>query len=105
MTELALKGDPKRNPVIGVWSTAERQRVRVLGVNGDIASGAGALSGWTQVSRLGNPLVNEVVVPAGLKDAFNASPPVKDADNQTIVNRVTNPEVPQLIQAIYGLPA
>jgi hypothetical protein len=105
MTELALKGDPKRNPVIGVWSTTERQRVRVLGVNGDLANGAGALSGWTQVSRLGNPLVNEVVVPAALKDAFNASPPVKDADNQTIVNRVTNPEVAQLIQAIYGLPA
>jgi len=105
MTELALKGDPKRNPVIGVWSTTDRQRVTVRGVSDGVAAGAGALSGWTQVSRLGNPLVNEVVVPAGLKDAFNASPPVKDADNQTIVNRVTNPEVPQLIQAIYGLPA
>ena len=105
MTELALKGDPKRNPVIGVWSTTDRQRVTVRGVPDGVATGAGALSGWTQVSRLGNPLVNEVVVPAGLKDAFNASPPVKDADNQAIVDRVTNPEVPQLIQAIYGLPA
>jgi hypothetical protein len=105
MSELALNHDPKRNPVIGVWSTTERQRVRVQGATNDVARGAEALSGWTQVSRLGNPLVNEVVVPAGLKDAFNASPPARDADNQSIVSRVTNPEVPQLIQAIYGVPA
>jgi hypothetical protein len=105
MSDLALKGDPKRNPVIGVWSTTDRQRVTVRGGPDGLATGAGALSGWTQVSRLGNPLVNEVVVPAGMKDAFNANPPVKDADNQALVNRVTNPEVPQLIQAIYGLPA
>jgi Domain of unknown function (DUF4331) len=60
---------------------------------------------WVQVSRLGNPLVNEVVMPAGLKDTFNAISPARDADIQAIVDRVTNPEVPQLIQAIYGIPA
>src|SRR5262249_25015365 len=59
MSELALKGDPKRNPVIGVWSTTERQRVRVPGVNGDVASGAGALSGGGQGARLGDPPVKE----------------------------------------------
>jgi Domain of unknown function (DUF4331) len=46
-----------------------------------------------------------VVVPAGLKDAFNASRPDQDAKNPTIVKRVTNPEVPQLIEKIYGIPA
>ena len=58
-----------------------------------------------QISRLGNPLVNEAVIPASLKDAFNALSPDKDATIPAVVARVTNPEVPQLIQAIYNLPA
>jgi MYXO-CTERM domain-containing protein len=58
-----------------------------------------------QVSRLGNPLVNEVVVPANLKDAFNATSPDKDASIAPIVARVNDPEVPKLIQGIYGIPA
>ena len=58
---------PARNPVIGVWTTTERPRVRM-------ADGSSS-GGWVQVSRLGQPLVNEVVVPAGLKDAFNSLTP------------------------------
>ncbi len=50
-----------------------------------------------QVSRLGNPLVNEVVVPAGLKDAFNSLRPDKDAGIPAVVKRVTDPEVAKLI--------
>ena len=51
--------------------------------------------------------MNEVVVPTGLKDAFNAISPDKDATaaDGAVVNRVLDPEVPQLIQAIYGIPA
>ena len=95
--DVALNGDASRNPVIGVWSTTERQRVRAPD---------GTSSGdWVQVSRLGNPLVNEAVIPASLKDAFNALSPDKDATIPAVVARVTNPEVPQLIQAIYNLPA
>jgi len=95
--DVALNGDASRNPVIGVWSTTERQRVRAPD---------GTSSGdWVQVSRLGNPLVNEAVMPASLKDAFNALSPDKDATIPAVVARVTNPEVPQLIQAIYNLPA
>ncbi len=60
---------------------------------------------WTQVSRLGNPLVNEVVAPAGLKDAFLRLKPADDADVEPLVKRVTDPEVPKLIEAIYGLKA
>ena len=70
-----------------------------------IAETATARRDWVQVSRLGNPLVNEVVVPAGLKDAFNAISPDQDADNQALVDRVSDPELPQLIEAIYGIPA
>ncbi|MEU8247626.1 DUF4331 domain-containing protein [Nonomuraea sp. NPDC048916] len=88
-SDLALKGDAKRNPVIGVWSTTDKQ-----GPNG-----------FVQVSRLGNPLVNEVVAPAGLKDAFNALPPAKDADEPALVKRVTDPEVSRLLESIYGIKA
>ena len=95
--DVALNGDAGRNPVIGVWTTTERDRVRV-------ADGS-SYGGKVQVSRLGNPLVNEVVVPAGLKDTFNATPPERDAKIPALVKRVTNPEVPQLIQQIYQVPA
>ncbi|MFC0532302.1 DUF4331 domain-containing protein [Phytohabitans kaempferiae] len=95
--DVALNGDAKRNPNIGVWTTTDRPRVRI--------TGGGSSGDRVQVSRLGNPLVNEVVVPAGLKDAFNASRPDQDANNPTIVKRVTDPEVPRLIEKIYGIPA
>jgi uncharacterized protein DUF4331 len=96
-TDVALNADPQRNPVIGVWSTTERQKVR--------APDGSSSGDWVQVSRLGNPLVNEAVVPASLKDAFNALSPDKDATIPAVVARVTDPEVPKLIQAIYNLPA
>jgi hypothetical protein len=95
--DVALNGDATRNPVIGVWSTTERQRIRL--------AGGGSAGDWVQVSRLGNPLVNEVIVPTGLKDAFNALSPDRDASIPTLVQRVTDPEVPKLINSIYGLPA
>ena len=89
------------DPVVGIWSTTERPSMRV-----QAASGSQAYNGkYVQVSRLGNPLVNEVVVPAGLKDAFNALPPVKDHTMPAVVDKVNNPEVPQLIQSIYKIKA
>ncbi|WP_433045429.1 DUF4331 domain-containing protein [Dactylosporangium sp. CS-033363] len=97
-TDVALKGDPKRNPVIGIWSTTERTKTRVTG--GDIRTAE-----RVQVSRLGNPLVNEVVIPAELKDAFNAIGPDKDAGIPAVVQRVTDPELPKLIEGIYKVPA
>jgi Domain of unknown function (DUF4331) len=97
--DVALNGNATRNPNIGIWSTAERPRVRISG------GSAASSTRWVQVSRLGNPLVNEVVVPAGLKDTFNALPPVKDASIAPLVARVKNPEVPKLIQKIYGIKA
>src|SRR5205814_2465274 len=50
------------NHIIGVWTTAERRSIRVESSKGSIT----AKGAWVQVSRLGNPLVNEVVVPVGL---------------------------------------
>ncbi|MFR9799431.1 DUF4331 domain-containing protein [Streptomyces sp. MS06] len=74
-------------PVVGIWSTTERRNA-----HGD----------WTQVSRLGNPLVNEVVNPRKDKDRFNASEPRDDAQ---FLKNVTHPELPKLIQAIYKIDA
>ncbi|MGW4639971.1 DUF4331 domain-containing protein [Sphaerisporangium sp. NPDC004334] len=87
--EVALRGDARRNPVIGVWSTTEKW----------------SPGGYRQVSRLGNPLVNEVVVPAALKDTFNAISPDKDAGIAAVVKRVTHPELPKLVEGIYKIPA
>lgn len=57
------------------------------------------------VSRLGNPLVNELVVPAGLKDAFNSLTPDQDHTVPAVVQRVLDPEVPHLVEGIYGIKA
>jgi hypothetical protein len=54
---------------IGVWSSTERRHVTV---NGKVRPG------WTQVSRLGEPLINEVVIPTGLKDLWNRTSPAQD---------------------------
>ncbi|CAN5249135.1 DUF4331 domain-containing protein [soil metagenome] len=85
--------------VIGVWGTASRRSTRVLNGNGT-ASNSG---NWVQVSRLGNPLVNEVVIPLGLKDAFNAISPKVDGTIPQVVQAVTDPELAHLMQAVYGI--
>ncbi|MDK3258576.1 DUF4331 domain-containing protein [Blastococcus capsensis] len=97
---VAINGDPDKNPVIGVWSTTTRPTLRN-------ADGTAASADYTQVSRLGQPLVNEVVVPVGLKDAFNSIDPAADVEaaGGAVVARVLEPEVPRLIEAIYGIPA
>ncbi|MDW3215348.1 MAG: DUF4331 domain-containing protein [Ilumatobacteraceae bacterium] len=98
-TLLAAAGAPDANPVIGIWSTTDRRSVR----NAD-GSAQGAVE-YTQVSRLGNPLVNEVVLPLALKDAFNGLAPADDASVAAAVDAVTNPILPELIESIYGVPA
>lgn len=98
-SQLALRGKATRNPVIGVWSDTERQSMLLT------PGKSQPFGHFVQVSRLGNPLVNEVVVPAGLKDKFNSMAPNQDRGVAELVNRVTDPEVPRLVQAIYGIPA
>ncbi|MCE7002756.1 DUF4331 domain-containing protein [Kibdelosporangium philippinense] len=98
-SQLSLKGDPKRNPVIGIWSDTERKTLR-------LSPGQAKPEGpFVQVSRLGNPLVNEVVSSVALKDAFNGLTPDKDGTIKPLLDRVTNPEVPKLLEAIYKLKA
>jgi hypothetical protein len=84
-------------PVIGVWATSQRGTMPVMN-----AGGGGELA---QVSRLGMPLVNEVVIPMGLKDIFNTLRPEQDLSVYNLLQEsVENPEVGTLLCALYGVP-
>ena len=97
-TDLAKGRNAETNPVIGIWNTASRRSTRIQANDGS-QSFRGE---WVQVSRLGMPLVNEVVVPVGLKDYFNGSKPKNDAQ---YLGAVQDPELPRLIEAVYSIPA
>jgi hypothetical protein len=83
-------------PVIGGWTTASVRQAQLI----NPAPGAGNTNGskvggaWTQVSRLGNPLINELVIGLPDKDKFNASMPKDDGQ---FLNYVTNPTLPALL--------
>jgi hypothetical protein len=81
--------------VIGVWATASRRKVRVQ--NGT-QGGEDELGPWVQVSRLGNPLVNEAIIPRGLKNQWNAGQPVNDS---AYAQYVQHPEVAGLLPGLY----
>ena len=89
--------------VIGGWTTASLRQGRLL--NGSPASGHQASEkpggAWVQVSRLGMPLVNEVVIGLKDKDKFNASKPSGDAQ---FADYVTNPTLPALLEIALALP-
>ena len=76
---LAATGSAEANPVIGVWTTSSRPAVRTFDddSDGDFGGATTDTGDLAQVSRLGNPLVNEVVVPVGAKDRFNNSVPAR----------------------------
>jgi hypothetical protein len=85
------------NDVVGVWASTERKKIQVT----DSSDGDRGNSGYVQVSRLGNPLVNEVVIPLGLKDKFNRTSPADDAAN--FGQFVVNPELAKLMNALFNL--
>jgi hypothetical protein len=88
------------DPVIGGWTTASLRQARVLVPDPDHGENHAHKSGgaWSQVSRLGMPLVNEVVIGLPDKDRFNASKPQDDAQ---FLDYVTNPTLPALIQTLF----
>jgi hypothetical protein len=88
------------DPVIGGWTTASMRQARLLNPVPGTGTGASKEGGaWTQVSRLGMPLVNEVVIGLKDKDRFNHSKP--SADGQ-FADYVTNPTLPALVEVLYG---
>jgi len=83
------------SPVIGVWTSANRQHVQLY----DQDKGEVVNSGpFRQVSRLGNPLFNEVLVPLGKKDLWNSLPP---ADDKQFASYVTAPGLAALLPGLY----
>jgi hypothetical protein len=91
-----VPSDPMRaGAVIGVWATARRRKARIF----DAATGTYVSTGpWEQVSRLGNPLFNEVLVPMAEKDKWNSSRPSHDS---TYAAHVNHPELQSLLPALY----
>ncbi len=87
--------------VIGAYASASRQKVRVLS-NGVSDDGDRALQRshgrWVQVSRLGIPLVNEVLIPLGKKDLWNATDPENDAQ---FFGNILDPEPTRLLPVVY----
>ena len=81
--------------VLGIWGGASRRKVQVRDGRGNGTKGSGP---WVQVSRLGNPLFNEVVVPVGDKDRWNAVDPIDDDDFEKYVNQ---PELSKLLPVLY----
>ena len=81
------------NAVVGIWAGASRKGGAVLTGPGDALTGD-----FVQVSRLGNPLINEVVIPLGQKDEWNAGDPSGDAE---YTDRYMNPELSAIINTVY----
>lgn len=96
-----LVNSTSKDPVIGAWTTASVRQATL--VNPSPASGISTTAkkggAWTQVSRLGMPLVNEVVIGLKDKDKFNASEPKDDVAN--FAPYVFYPTLPALIQTLY----
>lgn len=82
--------DNGTNHVVGVWTATDRQQVTV--------EHGKARTHWVQVSRLGNPLINEVLIPTSKKDYWNAQPPVKDKQFEQYYS---SPILAAVLQKLY----
>jgi len=87
------------NGVIGVWSSASLPQSRLLKPNPTFAAPDTQGGAFVQVSRLGNPLVNELVIGLPQKDLFNAVKPTADA---ALADFVTNPTYPEILEQLFG---
>jgi hypothetical protein len=90
-------------PVIGAWTTASLRQVRLLdgAPRPGLQTSERAGGAWTQVSRLGMPLVNELVIGLKDKNRFNAAKPKDDGQ---FAGYVTNPSYPKLLESYLELP-
>jgi hypothetical protein len=93
---------PTPNGVIGGWTTASVRQARVVNPDATFTVPAREGGAWTQVSRLGMPLVNEVVIGLPDKDKFNASQPANDLAN--FAPYVLTPTLPQLLNVLFTVP-
>jgi hypothetical protein len=84
----------RRESVIGVWAAASRSKATIREPGGV----TGSFGPPVQVSRLGNPLFNEVIVPMGKKDLWNSLTPATDSQ---FLSYVQHPELASLLPALY----
>jgi hypothetical protein len=89
----AFSGTVDTKAVVGVWTAAYRRKAIIRGEGDDVESGP-----WIQVSRLGNPLFNEVIVPMSRKDRWNGLPPISDSQ---FLQYVQHPELAKLLPVLY----
>ena len=89
--------DADVSPSIGIYASASRAERTILEPDGTKTS----KGDWVQVSRLGNPLINEVVIPLGQKDYWNRSEPEEDEQFAGLYNA---PELAGLVNLLYGAP-
>ena len=84
---------PTPNSTIGVWTTASRQKTKIYSTTPQTNTGP-----WEQVSRLGNPLINEVIIPMGHKDRWNSQAPKNDSQYSTYYD---HPGLAALLNVLY----
>jgi hypothetical protein len=100
ITDIAPGGVAPSDPsavksTVGIWTTASRQKARILDSEAKSRFEAGP---WVQVSRLGNPLFNELLVPLSQKDKWNAQSPAHDSN---YLAGVAHPELAGLLNVLY----
>ena len=91
-----VSGPDADHATVGVWSSTERRKLQVTNARFD--TNKGSRGSWVQVSRLANPLVNELFVPTGSKDAYNKTRP--DTDGARIKKFLLTPEFARQINAL-----
>ena len=85
------------NPVIGIYAAADRRRVRTLSDNAAPRDNGD----WMQVSRMANPLVNELIITTPFKDGWNASQPENEINFQSFYK---NPVIATELNLVFGVP-
>ncbi len=92
----SVSGPAASNAVIGIYASASRRRVTVLSTEG----GSHSVGPFVQVSRMGNPLINELFVPLRNRDHWNATDPSDEI--QFRPTEIVAPEVPAGLDVLYG---
>jgi hypothetical protein len=101
ITRVTSDGKPAAttaNPVLGMYASTARQQMRTLGGPG---MGTISMGPWVQVSRMANPLVNELIINTPAKDAWNAAAPENEALFQASYK---NPVIATALNLVYGFP-
>jgi hypothetical protein len=93
--QVPIAGLKAKNNIIGVWATVDRRKVTTRS-----SSGARSSGGWVQVNRLANPLVNEVIIPTGLKDQWNGLQPWNES---RFLEYYSKPILAAVINQLYKL--